>query len=82
MPARVVTVAFRRIEARRVAVEVQLTIGEAKFLSSAWATRRSRRAEGAAEAAARMISAHALQAERARCGDDGALALNPRADGD
>lgn len=39
-------------------------------------------AEGTAEAAARVMSARALQAERARCGDDGAQALNSRADGD
>jgi len=39
-------------------------------------------AEGTAEAAARVLAARALQAERAACGDDGAQALNSRADGD
>ena len=41
MVARVVTVAFEGVEARRVDVEVQLTGGElAVHRSSAWATRR------------------------------------------
>jgi magnesium chelatase family protein len=39
-------------------------------------------AEGTAEAAARVMTARALQADRAACGGDGAQALNSRADGD
>jgi magnesium chelatase family protein len=39
-------------------------------------------AEGTVEAAARVMTARALQADRAARGDDGAQALNSRADGD
>jgi len=38
-------------------------------------------AEGTTEAAARVATARALQAERAAAGDEGAVALNARADG-
>jgi magnesium chelatase family protein len=38
--------------------------------------------EGTAEAAARVLAARAIQAERAECGLEGAQALNARADGE